>query len=225
MKIIKAIGINRTYGKGENKVNALKNINLEIERGEFIAIVGASGSGKSTLLHILGGIDKPTCGEVYIDGISLNGLSDDEISLIRLRKIGFVFQFYNLISILTVEENIEMPVLLDDGVVDEDYKNEIIKFLGLENKRDTLITDLSGGQQQRVAIGRALINRPSIILADEPTGNLDSKNARDIISLLKYSIKKYNQTLVLITHDDNIAKMAIILSAIKDGKIVVDEVR
>lgn len=225
MKIIKAIGINRTYGKGENKVNALKNINLEIERGEFIAIVGASGSGKSTLLHILGGIDKPTCGEVYIDGISLNGLGDDEISLIRLRKIGFVFQFYNLISILTVEENIEMPVLLDDGVVDEDYKNEIIKFLGLENKRDTLITDLSGGQQQRVAIGRALINRPSIILADEPTGNLDSKNARDIISLLKYSIKKYNQTLVLITHDDNIAKMADRIIAIKDGKIVVDEVR
>lgn len=225
MKIIKAIGINRTYGKGENKVNALKNINLEIERGEFIAIVGASGSGKSTLLHILGGIDKPTCGEVYIDGISLNGLSDDEISLIRLRKIGFVFQFYNLISILTVEENIEMPVLLDDGVVDEDYKNEIIKFLGLENKRDTLITDLSGGQQQRVASGRALINRPSIILADEPTGNLDSKNARDIISLLKYSIKKYNQTLVLITHDDNIAKMADRIIAIKDGKIVVDEVR
>ncbi|WP_456010562.1 ABC transporter ATP-binding protein [Clostridium butyricum] len=225
MKIIKAIGINRTYGKGENKVNALKNINLDIERGEFIAIVGASGSGKSTLLHILGGIDKPTCGEVYIDGISLNGLGDDEISLIRLRKIGFVFQFYNLISILTVEENIEMPVLLDDGVVDEDYKNEIIKFLGLENKRDTLITDLSGGQQQRVAIGRALINRPSIILADEPTGNLDSKNARDIISLLKYSIKKYNQTLVLITHDDNIAKMADRIIAIKDGKIVVDEVR
>ena len=225
MKIIKAIGINRTYGKGENKVNALKNINLEIERGEYIAIVGASVSGKSTLLHILGGIDKPTCGEVYIDGISLNGLSDDEISLIRLRKIGFVFQFYNLISILTVEENIEMPVLLDDGVVDEDYKNEIIKFLGLENKRDTLITDLSGGQQQRVAIGRALINRPSIILADEPTGNLDSKNARDIISLLKYSIKKYNQTLVLITHDDNIAKMADRIIAIKDGKIVVDEVR
>ena len=225
MKIIKAIGINRTYGKGENKVNALKNINLDIERGEFIAIVGASGSGKSTLLHILGGIDKPTCGEVYIDGISLNGLGDDEISLIRLRKIGFVFQFYNLISILTVEENIEMPVLLDDGVVDEDYKNEIIKFLGLENKRYTLITDLSGGQQQRVAIGRALINRPSIILADEPTGNLDSKNARDIISLLKYSIKKYNQTLVLITHDDNIAKMADRIIAIKDGKIVVDEVR
>ncbi|BBK78054.1 ABC transporter ATP-binding protein [Clostridium butyricum] len=225
MKIIKAIGINRTYGSGENKVDALKNINLEIEKGEFIAIVGASGSGKSSLLHILGGIDKPTCGEIYIDGVSLKELSEDEISLIRLRKIGFVFQFYNLISVLTVEENIEMPVLLDDGLVDEDYKNEIISFLGLENKRNNLITDLSGGQQQRVAIGRALINRPSIILADEPTGNLDSKNARDIISLLKYSIRKYNQTLVLITHDDNIAKMADRIIAIKDGEIAVDEVR
>ncbi|APF24177.1 ABC transporter ATP-binding protein [Clostridium butyricum] len=224
MKIIKAVGINKAYGTGENEVKALKNINLDIEKGEFVAIVGASGSGKSTLLHILGGVDKPTCGEVYIDGSSLKGLCDDEISLIRLRKIGFVFQFYNLISVLTVEENIEMPVLLDDGVVDEDYKNEIIKFLGLENRKNNLITELSGGQQQRVAIGRALINRPSIILADEPTGNLDSKNARDIMELLKYSAKKYNQTLIVITHDDNIAKIADRIIAIKDGEIVFDEV-
>lgn len=224
MKIIKAVGINKTYGKGENKVEALKNINLDIKKGEFVAVVGASGSGKSTLLHILGGVDKPTSGEVYIDGSNLNELCDDEISLIRLRKIGFVFQFYNLISVLTVEENIEMPVLLDDGVVDEDYKNEIINFLGLQDRKNNLITELSGGQQQRVAIGRALINRPSIILADEPTGNLDSKNARDIMELLKYSVRKYNQTLIVITHDDNIAKMADRIIAIKDGEIVFDEV-
>lgn len=224
MKIIKAVGINKTYGNGENKVEALKNINLDIKKGEFVAIVGASGSGKSTLLHILGGVDKPTSGEVYIDGSNLNELCDDEISLIRLRKIGFVFQFYNLISVLTVEENIEMPVLLDDGVVDKDYKNEIINFLGLQDRKNNLITELSGGQQQRVAIGRALINRPSIILADEPTGNLDSKNARDIMELLKYSVRKYNQTLIVITHDDNIAKMADRIIAIKDGEIVFDEV-
>lgn len=224
MKIIKAVGINKTYGNGENKVEALKNINLDIKKGEFVAIVGASGSGKSTLLHILGGVDKPTSGQVYIDGSNLNELCDDEISLIRLRKIGFVFQFYNLISVLTVEENIEMPVLLDDGVVDEDYKNEIINFLGLQDRKNNLITELSGGQQQRVAIGRALINRPSVILADEPTGNLDSKNARDIMELLKYSVRKYNQTLIVITYDDNIAKMADRIIAIKDGEIVFDEV-
>lgn len=224
MKIIKAVRINKTYGNGENKVEALKNVNLDIKKGEFVAIVGASGSGKSTLLHILGGVDKPTSGEVYIDGANLNELCDDEISLIRLRKIGFVFQFYNLISVLTVEENIEMPVLLDDGVVDEDYKNEIINFLGLQDRKNNLITELSGGQQQRVAIGRALINRPSVILADEPTGNLDSKNARDIMELLKYSVRKYNQTLIVITHDDNIAKMADRIIAIKDGEIVFDEV-
>ncbi|KHD13706.1 ABC transporter ATP-binding protein [Clostridium butyricum] len=224
MKIIKAVRINKTYGNGENKVEALKNVNLDIKKGEFVAIVGASGSGKSTLLHILGGVDKPTSGEVYIDGSNLNELCDDEISLIRLRKIGFVFQFYNLISVLTVEENIEMPVLLDDGVVDEDYKNEIINFLGLQDRKNNLITELSGGQQQRVAIGRALINRPSVILADEPTGNLDSKNARDIMELLKYSVRKYNQTLIVITHDDNIAKMADRIIAIKDGEIVFDEV-
>ena len=218
MKIIKAVGINKTYGNGENKVEALKNINLDIKKGEVVAIVGASGSGKSTLLHILGGVDKPTSGEVYIDGSNLNELCDDEISLIRLRKIGFVFQFYNLISVLTVEENIEMPVLL------EDYKNEIINFLGLQDRKNNLITELSGGQQQRVAIGRALINRPSVILADEPTGNLDSKNARDIMELLKYSVRKYNQTLIVITHDDNIAKMADRIIAIKDGEIVFDEV-
>lgn len=224
MSAIKTVGLYKTYGKGESKVEAVKDINLEIEKGEFVAIVGASGSGKSTLLHLLGGVDKPTIGEVYIDGINISALCENEISLLRLRKIGFVFQFYNLLPVLTVEENIEMPILLDDGVVDEDYKNELIKLLSLEERRSHLPSQLSGGQQQRVAIGRALANRPSIILADEPTGNLDSKTAKDIIELLKYSARRYNQTLVLITHDDNVAKMAGRVITIKDGEIAMDEV-
>lgn len=224
MSAIKVRGIYKAYGKGENKVEALKNINLDINKGEFVAIVGASGSGKSTLLHILGAIDKPTSGDVYIDNIKLNTLSENEISLLRLRKIGFVFQFYNLLPVLTVEENIEMPILLDDGVVDEGYINELIKLLALNDRRDNLPSQLSGGQQQRVAIGRALANRPSIILADEPTGNLDSKTARDIMELLKYCAGKYNQTLILITHDETIAKMADRVITIKDGEIAMDEV-
>lgn len=224
MSAIKTVGLYKIYGKDESKVEAVKNINLEIEKGEFVAIVGASGSGKSTLLHLLGGVDRPTEGEIYIDDVNVNTLSENEISLLRLRKIGFVFQFYNLLPVLTVEENIEMPILLDDGVVDEDYKNELIKLLSLEERRRHLPSQLSGGQQQRVAIGRALANRPSIILADEPTGNLDSKTAKDIIELLKYSARKYNQTLVLITHDDNVAKMADRVITIKDGEIAMDEV-
>ena len=224
MSAIKTVGLYKIYGKGENQVEAVKNINLEIEKGEFVAIVGASGSGKSTLLHLLGGVDKPTSGEIYIDGVNINTLSENEISLLRLRKIGFVFQFYNLIPVLTVEENIEMPILLDDGVVDEEYKNELIKLLALEERRSHLPSQLSGGQQQRVAIGRALANRPSIIFADEPTGNLDSKTAKDIVELLKYSARKYKQTLVLITHDEKIAKMADRVITIKDGEVAVDEV-
>lgn len=223
MSIIRAEGLYKIYGNGEGAVKALNNINLEINRGECVAIVGASGSGKSTLLHILGGIDKPTEGKVYIDGININQLDEDEISLLRLRKLGFVFQFYNLISVLSVEENIEMPILLDDGVVDEKYKNELIKLLGLDHRRQHLPHELSGGQQQRVAIGRALANKPAIILADEPTGNLDSKNAMDIMELLKFTSRKYNQTLVVITHDDNIARMAERVITIKDGEIASDE--
>lgn len=224
MGVIIARGINKTYGTGESKVEALKNINLDIKEGEFVAIVGASGSGKSTLLHILGGVDKATSGEVYIDDINLNTLSGNDLALLRLRKIGFVFQFYNLIPVLTVEENIEMPILLDDGVVDEAYKNELISMLALQDRKDHLPSQLSGGQQQRVAIGRALANKPSIILADEPTGNLDSKTARDIIELLKYCVRKYNQTLIVITHDDKIAKMADRVVTIRDGEILQDEV-
>lgn len=220
MSAINVINVNKTYGKKENKVDALKDINLTIEKGEFVSIVGTSGSGKSTLLHILGGVDKPTCGDIYIENTHLNDLSEDEISLLRLRKLGFVFQTYNLIPVLTVEENIEMPVLLDDGVIDEEYKNEIISLLGLESRRNHLPSELSGGQQQRVAIGRALANKPSIILADEPTGNLDSKTAMDIMELLKYTSKKYNQTLVIITHDERISQMADRVIRIKDGQII-----
>lgn len=224
MSAINVINVNKTYGKGENKVKALKNINLVIEKGEFVSIVGASGSGKSTLLHIIGGVDKPTSGDVYIDNIHLNDLSEDEISLIRLRKLGFVFQIYNLIQVLTVEENIEMPVLLDDGIMDDEYKDELIKLLGLENRKNHLPSELSGGQQQRVAIGRALANKPSIILADEPTGNLDSKTAMDIMELLKYTCKKYNQTLVIITHDERISQMADRVIRIKDGELIEVEI-
>ncbi|MDU1411981.1 MAG: ABC transporter ATP-binding protein [Clostridium sp.] len=220
MNEISLVSVNKVYGKGENKVEALKNINLSIKRGEFVAIVGASGSGKSTLLHIIGGVDKPTSGKVYLQGEDITSLSDEETSLLRLRKLGFVFQQYNLLSVLTVEENIEMPTLLDNGVVDKEYKDELIRTLGLGSRKDHLPSQLSGGQQQRVAIGRALINKPSIILADEPTGNLDSKTAMDIMELLKYTTKKYRQTLVLITHNEKIAVLADRVVTIKDGEIL-----
>lgn len=220
MSVISVNKVSKIYGKDDNKIEALKDINLTIEKGEFVAIVGASGSGKSTLLHIIGGIDRATKGEVFIDNINLNSLSEEEISLLRLRKVGFVFQMYNLIPVLTVEENIEMPVLLDDGVIDESYKNELIKMLALEDRRNHMPSQLSGGQQQRVAIGRAMANKPSIILADEPTGNLDSKTAMDIMELLKFSTRKYNQTLVLITHDEKISKMADRVITIKDGMLI-----
>lgn len=222
MSIINVVNVGKVYGKGPNSVRALKNINLTIDKGEFIAIVGASGSGKSTLLNILGGVDRATEGDVYIDKINLGELSENDISLLRLRKLGFVFQLYNLIPVLTVEENIEMPVLLDDGTMEENYKEELIKMLGLDDRRNHLPSELSGGQQQRVAIGRALANKPDIILADEPTGNLDSNTAMDVMDLLKYITSKYNQTLVLITHDEKIASMADRVITIKDGEILND---
>lgn len=220
MSAIKVINVSKNYGKENNKIEALKNINLTVEKGEFIAIVGASGSGKSTLLHVIGGVDRATSGDIYIDDIYLNDLSEDEISLLRLRKLGFVFQTYNLIPVLTVEENIEMPVLLDDGIMNVRFKDELIKMLHLEDRANHLPSELSGGQQQRVAIGRALANKPSIILADEPTGNLDSKTAMDIMELLKYTTKKYKQTLVVITHDEKIAQMADRVITIKDGELI-----
>lgn len=222
MEILRAENICKVYGKGETKVNALNNISFSVQNGEFIAIVGASGSGKSTLLHILGGVDKPTSGKVFIDNTDIYSLNSDNLAIFRRRQIGLIYQFYNLIPILDVEENISLPVLLDGKEVNKERLNEIIKTLGLENRIKHLPNELSGGQQQRVSIGRSLINNPAIILADEPTGNLDSKNSKEIIELLKFSNKKYNQTLIIITHDMNIAKEADRIIKIEDGKISSD---
>ena len=224
MSFIEVKNLSKVYGSGEAEVTALKNIDLNIEQGEFVAIVGPSGSGKSTLLHLLGGVDKPSSGEVIIKGESIYKLKEKELAILRRRKLGFVFQFFNLIPVLTAEENIEMPVLLDNGKIDKNYMNELLKLLGLEERRNHYPSELSGGQQQRVSIGRALANKPSIILADEPTGNLDSKNSKEVLELLKYCAKKYNQTLILITHDINIAKSADRVITIEDGQITTDEV-
>ena len=224
MSLIEVKNLSKVYGSGEAEVTALKNIDLNIEQGEFVAIVGPSGSGKSTLLHLLGGVDKPSSGEVIIKGESIYKLKEKELAILRRRKLGFVFQFFNLIPVLTAEENIEMPVLLDNGKIDKNYMNELLKLLGLEERRNHHPSELSGGQQQRVSIGRALANKPSIILADEPTGNLDSKNSKEVLELLKYCAKKYNQTLILITHDVNIAKSADRVVTIEDGQITTYEV-
>lgn len=224
MEILKTIGLTKTYGKGEIKVEALKDINISINQGEFVAVVGASGSGKSTFLHMLGGVDKPTSGEIFIDGVNISKLKEEELAIFRRRKVGFIFQFYNLIPVLTAEENMMMPILLDYKKPDKNYMNELIDILGLKDRLNHLPAELSGGQQQRVSIGRALIYKPSIILADEPTGNLDSKNSKDIIELLKFSVRKYNQTLILITHDLNIASQADRIIHMEDGVIVKDEV-
>lgn len=224
MAFIEIKNLNKIYGKGEVEVKALNNINLEINEGEFVAIVGASGSGKSTLLHLLGWVDKPSSGEVILNGTNMYSLKERELSILRRRKIGFVFQFFNLIPVLTAEENIEMPVLLDGGKMDKEYKAELLKILGLEERKKHHPAQLSGGQQQRVSIGRALANKPSLILADEPTGNLDSKNSKEILELLKYSAKKYHQTLILITHDLAIAKEADRVITIADGEIIGNEV-
>ena len=223
MEILKVENLNKTYGSNENKVEALKNINLSVCKGEFVAIVGASGSGKSTLLHLLGGLDRPTDGRVIIDGESIYDYKEENLAIFRRRKIGFVFQFFNLIPVLDVEENIALPALLDNDKVDKNYLEDIIGILGLKDRKNHLPSELSGGQQQRVSIGRALLNKPSIILADEPTGNLDSKNSREVIELLKLTAKKYNQTLILITHDVNIASMADRVINIEDGQIVSDK--
>ncbi|MBU3144666.1 ABC transporter ATP-binding protein [Clostridium sp. CF012] len=223
MEVLKVENLTKTYGIGENKVEALKNINLSVHQGEFVAIVGASGSGKSTLLHLLGGLDRPTSGNVVIDGESIYDYKEEKLAVFRRRKIGFVFQFYNLLPILDVEENIALPALLDNDKVDKIYLEELIKVLGLSERRKHLPSELSGGQQQRVSIGRAVFNKPAIILADEPTGNLDTKNSKDVIELLKFTAKKYNQTLILITHDVNIAAMADRVITIGDGEITSDK--
>ena len=224
MEILRTIGLCKDYGKGEGKVEALKNINISINQGEFVAVVGASGSGKSTLLHLLGGVDKPTSGKVIIDGQDIYTLKEKNLAIFRRRKVGFVFQFYNLIPVLTAGENITLPMLLDNKKVDDKYLDEVINILGLKDRINHLPSELSGGQQQRVSIGRAIIYKPSIILADEPTGNLDSKNSKEIVELLKFSVKKYRQTLIIITHDPNIASQADRILRIEDGEILEDEV-
>jgi len=223
MEILKIENLSKVYGKGDNKVEALKSINLSVNKGEFTAIVGASGSGKSTLLHLLGGLDRPTEGEVIIDGESIYNYKEEKLAIFRRRKIGFVFQFFNLIPVLDVEENIALPALMDNDKVDKKYLGEIIELLGLSERKNHLPSELSGGQQQRVSIGRALLNKPSIILADEPTGNLDSKTSKEVIELLKITAKRYNQTLILITHDINIASMADRVITLSDGEVISDK--
>ena len=223
MEILKVENLVKTYGKGETKINAVDNVSFTVNKGEFVAIVGASGSGKSTLLHLIGGVDRPTSGKVYIDGKDIYSLNNDNLAIFRRRQIGLIYQFYNLIPILNVEENITLPCDLDGTAVDKQRLQELLKTLGLENRKTHLPNQLSGGEQQRVSIGRAMINNPSIILADEPTGNLDSKASEEIISLLKLSNKKFNQTVIIITHDLEIAKEAERVITIEDGKIIKDE--
>lgn len=220
MEILKTESLKKYYGKEENLVKALDGINISIEEGEFTAIVGTSGSGKSTLLHLLGGLDRPTSGKVFIDEKDIYSMKDDKLAIFRRRKIGFVFQSFNLIPVLNVWENVVFPIGLDEKDVNEDYVKELMETLGIYDKKNMLTNALSGGQQQRVAIARALSTKPSIILADEPTGNLDSKTGQEVMNLLKLSVKKYHQTLVMITHNDKIAQMADRVIRIEDGRIV-----
>ena len=223
MEILNVENLTKTYGKGDNRVEAVDHISFSVKKGEFVAIVGASGSGKSTLLHLLGGVDRPSSGKVYIDGKDIYSLSNDNLAIFRRRQIGLIYQFYNLIPILNVVENITLPCDLDDKEVDTEKLDELIDTLGLDRRKNHLPNQLSGGQQQRVSIGRALVNNPSIVLADEPTGNLDSKASDEIVSLLKLSNKKYKQTIIMITHDLEIAKQADRIITLEDGKIIKDE--
>lgn len=225
MEILRCEGIEKVFGNGDSKVTALNGINLSVEKGEFVAIIGASGSGKSTLLHILGSVDKPTKGTVMIDGVDIGGLNATDSAIFRRRKVGLVYQFYNLIPTLTVEKNILMPMLLDKRKPDQEYFEKIISTLGLEEKMESLPSQLSGGQQQRVAIARSLIYRPAILLADEPTGNLDQKKSKEIIDLLKLSNRNLKQTILLITHDEKVALEADRIVTIEDGRIISDQKR
>lgn len=219
MEILKVENLTKEYGKGQTKVVALDNVSFSVNKGEFVAIVGASGSGKSTLLHLLGGVDRPTSGKVFINGKDIYKLNNDNLAIFRRREVGLIYQFYNLIPILNVEENITLPVELDGNKVDEKSIQEMLLLLGLENRRTHLPNELSGGQQQRTSIGRALITKPSIILADEPTGNLDSKASDEIVELLRKSNKEFNQTIIMITHNLEITKYADRIIKIEDGKI------
>ena len=217
--ILKSENLTKYYGKNENLVKAIDNVNISIEKGEFVAIVGKSGSGKSTLLHMLGGLDNPTSGDVIIDGQNIGKMKEDDLAIFRRKKIGFIFQYYNLIPSINVWENVVLPIGLDAQKVDKDFVNEVLQVLGVDGKKDSLPATLSGGQQQRVAIARALVTKPAIIFADEPTGNLESKTEAEVIKILKLSAKKYDQTIVMITHDENIANMADRVITIEDGKV------
>lgn len=220
MEILKVENLTKIYGKDSTKVTALDHVSFSVEKGEFVAIVGASGSGKSTLLHLLGGVDRPTSGKVFIDGKDIFNFDDDKLAIFRRRQIGLIYQFYNLIPILNVEENITLPLSLDNREVNKETLNDMLKLLGLNNRRNHLPNELSGGQQQRTSIGRALITNPTIILADEPTGNLDSKSSDEIVALLKKTNKDLKQTIIMITHNMEIAKIADRIIKIEDGKIV-----
>ncbi|HAY05012.1 MAG TPA: peptide ABC transporter ATP-binding protein [Lachnospiraceae bacterium] len=224
MNMIQVEHLSKVYGKGENEVVALNDVSFSVKKGEFVAIIGPSGSGKSTLLHILGGVDRPTKGKVYFDGVDVYQQKEDQLAIFRRRQVGLIYQFYNLIPILNVVENMTLPVLMDGREVNREFLTELVATLGLEGKEKKLPNELSGGQQQRTSIGRALMTSPLVVLADEPTGNLDSKNSQEIIQLLKASNKKYNQTLIVITHDENIALQADRIIAIEDGGITRDEV-
>lgn len=223
MEIVRTENLSKTYGSGENLVRAIDNVNLKIEKGEFIAIVGPSGSGKSTLLHLLGGVDNPSSGKIFIDGNDISKYSSKELALFRRRKVGLIYQFYNLIPNLTVRHNIELPLKLDKRKINEEVLLDIVRKLGIENKLDSFPSELSGGQQQRVAIARSLIYSPSLVLADEPTGNLDRENSREIIEILKYFNSTLKQTIIVITHDESIALEAERVITIVDGKVVGDD--
>ncbi len=224
MEILRVEGLTKTYGAGENAVHALDGVSFGVEKGEFIAIIGPSGSGKSTLLHMLGGVDKPTSGSVYMDGVDVYAQNDEQLAVFRRRQVGLIYQFYNLIPVLDVTENITLPVLMDGREINEPRLDELLSVLDLKGREKHLPNQLSGGQQQRVSIGRALMNAPAVVLADEPTGNLDRKNSQEIVELLKLSNQKYGQTLIIITHDESIALQADRIIAIEDGKITRDEV-
>lgn len=224
MDILRIEHLSKIYGKGDTEVRALDDVSFTVPKGQFVAIIGPSGSGKSTLLHILGGVDTPTDGHVYVDGTDITTLDETALSIFRRRQIGLIYQFYNLIPILTVEENMTLPLLLDDKKVDRAHFDSLVQVLGLQHRLGHLPSELSGGQQQRVSIGRALMNNPAILLADEPTGNLDSKNSKEIVELLRQFNKALNQTVIIITHDERIALDADRVIAVEDGKIVKDEV-
>lgn len=224
MEILRVENLTKVYGKGENEVRALDGVSFSVEKGEFVAVIGPSGSGKSTLLHILGGVDRPTSGRVLMDGKDVYAQNEEQLAIFRRRQVGLIYQFYNLIPVLNVTENITLPVLMDGQKVNRDRLKELITTLKLDGRENHLPNQLSGGQQQRVSIGRALMNAPAVVLADEPTGNLDSKNSREIVDLLKISNEKYGQTLIVITHDESIALQADRIISIDDGKITKDEV-